>query len=76
MSQPKMRPFEIQRQRRLMTLYDWGKGNLTTDDYVFGRALQLLQSQAEIQFAVTHVTALNYAKVVLWKLSQELQKVA
>ncbi len=71
MSQPKWRPFELQRQNRLMELYRWGKGSIPDSEIFETIALHRLTNQAIDAYGVTYVTALNYAKVVLIRLRKE-----
>ena len=73
--QPKFRPFELIRQRRLMELYDWGKANITDGEMFETIAMNRLTNRALENYGVTYVTALNYAKVVLFKLRKEAKEV-
>ena len=71
MSQPKWRPIELERQRRLLDLYSWGKKNILDIEVFETIALHRLTNKAESDYGVTYPTALGYARQVLIRLRKE-----
>ena len=72
LSNPKYRPYELTRQRRLLDLYTWGKAHFTESDlFDEEMAVKVLQDRALAMFGVALMTANNYAKVVFYKLREE-----
>lgn len=61
----------MQRQRRLIELYSWGKTNITGSEIFETVALHRLTNKAMETYSVTYVTALGYARIVLMRLRKE-----
>jgi hypothetical protein len=71
LSNPKWRPIEIQRQQRLVSLYNWGKKEIPVSELFETVALHRLINKAEESYPVTYPTALGYARQVLMRLRKE-----
>ena len=69
---PKYAQAEAQRQQRLISLYSWGKLNLSAEEIAEGGASSKLADKALEMFGVSTYTANNYAKVVVWRLKKEM----